>query len=98
SWSVDDGNDSKISEFFQEFSYAPVSPLEPVLIERISEEAYQCKDRIIYLRRSDIDRLKNDVPLTRRKRIRILIHPGTEHALHEMFVVYTKATYVRPNL
>lgn len=98
SWSIDDSDSSRVSEFLHEFSYAPVSPLEPVLIERISEEAYQCKDRLVYLRRSDIDRLKNDVPLTRRKRIRILIHPGTEHALHEMLVVYTKATYVRPNL
>src|SRR5216684_476520 len=76
----------------------PVSPLEPVRIERISEEAYQCKERIVYLRRSDIDKLKRDVPLTRRKRIRILIHPGTDHPLHEMLVVYTNATYVRPNL
>ena len=97
-WAIADSDSAGISKFNNDWSYAPVSPLEPVRIERISEEAYQCKDRIVYLRRSDIDRLKSDVPLTRRKRIRILVHPGTDHALHEMLVVYTKATYVRPNL
>jgi cupin fold WbuC family metalloprotein len=97
-WATSDDDAPGIAKFLHDYSYAPVSPLESVIIDRISEEAYQCRDRLVYLRRSDIDRLKADVPLTRRKRIRILMHPGTDHALHEMLVVYTKATYVRPNL
>lgn len=97
-WAIADDDSAGIAKFLDDWAYAPVSSLEPVRMERISEEAYQCSDRLVYLRRSDIDRLKSDVPLTRRKRIRVLVHPGTSHSLHEMLVVYTKATYVRPNL
>jgi cupin fold WbuC family metalloprotein len=97
-WAVRDEDGAGIARFLQDMTYAPVTALEPASIERISEEAYQCTERLVYLRRSDIDRLKRDIPLTRRKRIRILVHPGTDHAMHEMLVVYTKATYVRPNL
>jgi cupin fold WbuC family metalloprotein len=97
-WAINDDDESGKAKFFDEYSYAPVSALKSLRMERISEEAYQCKDELIYLRRTDIDRLKEDVPLTKRKRIRVLVHPSSDHDLHEMFVVYTKATYVRPNL
>lgn len=97
-WAVRDEDAAGIAKFLNDYAYAPVSPLEPVVMDRISEEAYQCQEQLVYLRRSDVERLKQEVPLTRRKRIRILMHPDTNHQLHEMLVVYTSATYVRPNL
>jgi len=97
-WGPADADAQSVARFTEEWAYAPVSALDPVKMTRISEEAFQCADRLVYIRRSDIERLKAEVPLTRRKRIRILIHPNTDHTLHEMLVVYTKATYVKPNL
>jgi cupin fold WbuC family metalloprotein len=97
-WAIPDGDSDGVRKFMDDWAYAPVSALHPVRAERISEEAFQCTERLVYLRRSDVDMLREQVPLTRRKRVRLLVHPGTEHALHEMVVVYTRATYVRPNL
>jgi cupin fold WbuC family metalloprotein len=44
-----------------------------------------------------MDFLKSQVHQTRRKRTRLCAHPGIENTLHEMFVIYTSKTYVKPN-
>ena len=41
--------------------------------------------------------LNNNVQYTERKRTRLCAHQDTEEKLHEMFVVYTNSTYMRPN-
>ena len=45
----------------------------------------------------ELNALKNAVASSPRARVRLCCHPSDKAALHEMFVVYTGSTYVRPN-
>jgi len=63
----------------------------------VSEEVHIADERIVHLGRSDVESLKARVHATARKRIRLCAHKAVEDTLHEMFVVYVKETYVRPN-
>lgn len=95
-WSKDQKNiDTK--KFIENYSYKPVSPLKEVSMKRISEEAIQCTDRLVYLSKKEIDYIKSEMPKTKRKRLRILVHPDVNHAMHEMFVVYSNDTFVQVN-
>jgi len=96
-WSKSE-TDENLDEFFDKYAYHPVSKFSPIKLERISEEAFQCKDKLVYLRRHDIENLKKEMPLTKRKRIRILTHPDSNHAIHEIFVVYSNKTFVMANM
>ncbi len=96
SWSKKE-NEINISDFLDKVTYAPVTKLEKTEFKRISEEALQCVNQNVYLRKSDIDFIKKEMPKTKRKRLRILVHPNINHQMHEMFVVYSKNTFVRVN-
>ena len=63
----------------------------------ISEEVYVADAPIVHLGPSDVAALKQRVPATARKRVRLCAHKDVEDKLHEMFVVYTKETYIKPN-
>lgn len=41
--------------------------------------------------------LRDQLPKSNRRRTRVCTHNNTDNALHEMFVIYNKSTYVRPN-
>lgn len=45
----------------------------------------------------DIDVLKQMAKANPRKRIRLCMHPNVENALHEMLILHTPETYVRPH-
>lgn len=68
-----------------------------IQMKRISEEVYFADQPIVYLGPDDIDFLRNNVETTIRQRTRLCTHKGPEDGLHEMFVVYTDNTYMRPN-
>ncbi|MDD2752731.1 MAG: WbuC family cupin fold metalloprotein [Candidatus Omnitrophica bacterium] len=52
---------------------------------------------VVKLGRADIDLLLKKVWKNQRKRIRLCTHKGISDKLHEMFIVHTKDTYVRPH-
>lgn len=64
----------------------------------LSPEAYVVDASIVAVGPSEIAFLKDKVLKSPRKRTRLCAHTSTEDKLHEMFVVYTGSTYVRPNL
>ena len=62
-----------------------------------NEEVLFADDRIVEVRREDVGVLKWRAEANQRKRIRLCGHPGVDDALHEMFIVHRKDTYVRPH-
>src|SRR5215470_5415673 len=68
-----------------------------IQMKRISEEVYFADQAIVHVGPEDINFLRNNVETTVRQRTRLCAHKGPEDGLHEMFVVYTNNTYMRPN-
>ena len=68
-----------------------------IQMKRISEEVYFADQAIVHVGPDDINFLRNNVETTVRQRTRLCAHKGPEDGLHEMFVVYTNNTYMRPN-
>src|SRR3984957_14201297 len=66
-------------------------------IRRISPEIYFANQPIVAVGPDEMNFLNNNVQYTERKRTRLCAHQDTEEKLHEMFVVYTNSTYMRPN-
>lgn len=66
-------------------------------MKRVNSEVYIADERIVSVGRAEMDFLKDEVHKSERKRVRLCAHKDVAAALHEMFVVYTGATYVRPN-
>jgi cupin fold WbuC family metalloprotein len=63
----------------------------------LTPEAMEADIPIVHVGQPEIDSMKGKVRSVPRKRIRLCAHKGAADALHEMFVVYVKETYVRPN-
>lgn len=63
----------------------------------INDEVYVADEPIVKVGRPDIDFLKQRVADTRRKRIRLCAHTDVRDKLHEMFIVLSKETYIRPH-
>ncbi len=97
-WAIDYQHEEERAQFRKRFIDMPVSAIPNCQYERITEEMCRAKPGIVTLRKADLNYLKSEVYSVPRKRIRLCIHPGDDAALHEMFVVYTGLTYVRPNL
>lgn len=97
SWSIDFQTDREKELFRNQGALQPVTALIPCQFDRVTEEMCRAKPGIVSLRRSDMEYLKSEVNKTTRKRIRLCVHNDDQSKLHEMFVVYTDATYVRPN-
>jgi len=66
-------------------------------MKEISEEVLIAEDQIVKLDYSDIALLKEKAKHNRRKRIRICAHKDINDKLHEMIIVLSKDTYVRPH-
>jgi cupin fold WbuC family metalloprotein len=63
----------------------------------INEEVAVADQRIVHLGKADLEFMKSRVHQNARKRTRLCAHKTIEDKLHEMFVVYVRETYVRPN-
>ena len=98
SWSLDFQSDIEKKNFRNHYALQPVSPLTGCQFDRMTEEMCRARPGVVSLRRADLDFLKSEVYKTTRKRIRLCTHMNDDAKLHEMFVVYTDMTYVRPNL
>lgn len=66
-------------------------------IETQNEEVLFAADPIVTVGRPDIESLKEKAGHNRRKRIRLCAHRNVTDSLHEMLIVHTKETYVRPH-
>lgn len=60
-------------------------------------EVVQNDQDIIAVDRAFIEELKKKALLNPRKRIRLNLHQKLDDTLHEMIIVHTKETYVRPH-
>jgi cupin fold WbuC family metalloprotein len=62
-----------------------------------SAEVLYSLDRIVTVDATAIDALKGDASKNPRKRIRLCTHRSVDDRVHEMIIVHTKDTYVRPH-
>lgn len=63
----------------------------------VNEEVFVTTDSIVRVGQRQIELLKARVASTARKRIRLCAHRDVNDALHEMLIVVTRETYVRPH-
>jgi len=62
-----------------------------------NSEVLYATDPIVQLGRAQIDLLLKKAARNKRKRIRLCTHKNISEKLHEMFIVHTPDTYVRPH-
>jgi len=62
-----------------------------------SAEVRYATDAVVLVDAADIARLKQEAARNARRRIRLCAHPGVDDRLHEMLIVHTRDTYVRPH-
>jgi len=62
-----------------------------------SDEVLYPDDDVVLIASGDLDELKRLASKNPRKRIRICGHKSPDDALHEMFIIHTNETYVRPH-
>ena len=66
-------------------------------IKQFNEEVLFADEQIIKVGQQDIEFLKENAGYNQRKRMRLCTHRDVDDRLHEMFIVHTKDTYVRPH-
>lgn len=66
-------------------------------LEMKTTEAYDAKNAINHLGQAELDFLSQAITKSPRRRSRICTHKSVQEKLHEMFVIYSDATFVRPN-
>ena len=62
-----------------------------------SAEVRYATDAIVLVDATDVARLKREAEQNARRRIRLCAHHSVESRLHEMLIVHTRDTYVRPH-
>lgn len=65
--------------------------------KKIGEEVFVAADPLTIVNNRFINNLKKEAGKAPRKRVRLNIHKSLEDPIHEMFIVHTKGTYVRPH-
>ena len=66
-------------------------------LKQINEEVLYATEPTVKIGRADMADLKERAQQTRRNRIRLCSHLDVTDTLHEMFIVHTKDTYIRPH-
>ena len=66
-------------------------------LREISEEVLYADEPIVRIDKIALEDLKNRAKKNKRKRIRICSHSGIDDKVHEMLIVHTQDTYVRPH-
>ena len=66
-------------------------------IIKVNDEVLYTDDPIVEIGRADIQELKQAALSNPRRRIRLCGHRDVGATLHEMLIVHTKDTYVRPH-
>lgn len=66
-------------------------------LNKLNDEVLVADEPIVRLSSGDIASLKQQALANPRRRIRVCTHPDTNDWLHEMLIVHTRGTYVRPH-
>lgn len=66
-------------------------------LKEISSEVFKSDEAIIRVSRREIEFLKDRVSSAPRGRVRLCAHASNEDLLHEMIIVLTQQTYIRPH-
>lgn len=66
-------------------------------IKEFNEEVFYTNDKITKVTIHDIDFLKQKAMDNKRKRIRLCTHNNIKDPLHEMIIIHTKNTFIRPH-
>nr|NQU89367.1 WbuC family cupin fold metalloprotein [Bacteroidota bacterium] len=62
-----------------------------------NEEVLFCRESITRIDRTDVQKLITLAKANSRERIRLCTHHSTNESIHEMLIVHSKNTYVRPH-
>lgn len=68
-----------------------------IRMQKKSAEVYFAAGPIPRVAQSEIEFLKQKLQDSSRGRVRLCAHPGNEDLLHEMFIVMSRDTYIRPH-
>lgn len=63
----------------------------------VNKEVYYATDKLIKLRKNDVELFKEKARNNEPKKIRLCAHRDTHNKLHEMFIMFGEGTYVRPH-
>lgn len=66
-------------------------------MRKFNEEVYFSDEKILKVDKSLIDILKKKAIVNKRKRVRLCFHKNVDENIHEMLIVHTRDTYVRPH-
>lgn len=66
-------------------------------LEKKTTETYEAKDPVVSVGDAELQFLRGAINLSPRRRTRICTHRSVQEKLHEMFVIYSNDTFVRPN-
>ena len=66
-------------------------------LKKKNNEVYYSKNSIEFINNKHINFLKKKVKFTKRKRARICMHKNEKEKLHEMIIILSKETYIRPH-
>lgn len=66
-------------------------------LRKLNDEVLVAEEPIVRVSGADIAALKQQALTNPRQRIRICTHPDTGDRLHEMLIVHTRGSYVRPH-
>lgn len=66
-------------------------------VRSVNEEVMFADEGIVWVAREDIELLKERASNSERKRMRLCTHKDVGDRLHEMLIVHTRDTYVRPH-
>lgn len=68
-----------------------------IAVRKESDEVLYPAEEVVLIDGADLSELKRLALINPRKRIRLCTHRSPDAALHEMFIVHTNETYVRPH-
>lgn len=66
-------------------------------LNKVNKEVYFATDKVVKLKKENIDFLKRKMISNNLQRIRICAHKDIKNKIHEMFIVLRKNAYIRPH-
>lgn len=66
-------------------------------INKYNKEVFFAKDKFVEVGREYIEILKRKSKCNKNEKMRLCTHKGNSDSIHEMLIVHTKNTYVRPH-
>ncbi len=101
-WAPAESERDAVAAYVQELNrfIAAAAPARQTLLplRMLNTLVYAATERIVPLTPTENDFLKERLAQQKLDRIRICCHPGIEDRLHEMLMVFSRDTYIRPSL